>query len=105
MSIDVPPRPNNQTAPEASSASSEEELVRRLLGVAASTPEPPSRKGVLRRKLLVGALIAGAGIGASFMSCIGQSFSLRQARAQEGIEQQLKAIRASCTVPRMEPTR
>jgi hypothetical protein len=31
------------------------------------------------------------------MSCVGQSFSYRQARAMEGIEQQLKEIRASCT--------
>ena len=37
-------------------------------------------------------LVAGIGVGASVMSCVGQSFSLRQARALEGIEQQLQLI-------------
>jgi hypothetical protein len=59
-------------------------------------PAPPPSPGSMRRKLLIAILIAGVGVGASFMSCVGQSFSLRQARALEGIEQQLTQIRASC---------
>jgi hypothetical protein len=31
------------------------------------------------------------------MSCVGQSFSLRQARAMEGIEQQLTHIQRNCS--------
>jgi uncharacterized protein YbjT (DUF2867 family) len=61
--------------------------------------------GALRRKLLAAILIAAIGIGASIMSCIGQSFSYRQARAMEGIEQQLKEIRASCTAAPHEVAR
>jgi len=49
-----------------------------------------------RRKLLVTVLITAVGIGASVMSCVGQSFGYRQARALEGIEQQLREIRAGC---------
>lgn len=48
------------------------------------------------RKFIVAALIAAIGIGASVMSCVGQSFTYRQAHALEGIEQQLKEIRAGC---------
>ena len=69
-------------------------------GSAVPTPEPPPDQKSLRRKLLVAILVAVVGVGASFMSCIGQSFSLRQARALEGIEQQLSQIRASCTKER-----
>jgi hypothetical protein len=69
-------------------------------------PEGSLNKGSLRRKLFVAILIAGVGVGASIMSCVGQSFSLRQARAMEGIEQQLKEIHAICTVvPRSESAR
>ncbi len=64
--------------------------------LAASGIEPPPSKSALRRKLLIAALIAAVGVGASVMSCVGQSFSYRQARAMEGIEEQLKEIRASC---------
>lgn len=48
----------------------------------------------LRRKLFVGLAIAALGAGASIMSCVGQSFAYRQARALEGIEQQLRELRA-----------
>lgn len=50
-----------------------------------------------RHKLLLAALITVIGIGASVMSCVGQSFGLRQARALEGIEQQLRGLRANCS--------
>lgn len=50
-------------------------------------------RSALRRKLLAAVLVAAVGLGASAMSCVGQSFSLRQARAQEGIEQQLLLLR------------
>lgn len=52
----------------------------------------------MRSKLIVAILIAGIGVGASAMSCVGQSFSLRQARALEGIEQQLGRFQANCSV-------
>jgi len=68
----------------------------KLLAASGVGAEPPPSKSALRRKLLVAALIAAVGIGASVMSCVGQSFSYRQARAMEGIEEQLKEIRASC---------
>lgn len=61
----------------------------------APTQDPPNRSA-LRRKLVIGLLIGAVGLGASIMSCVGQSFSYRQAHAMEGIEQQLKEIRASC---------
>ena len=51
-----------------------------------------------RRKFLITALITVLGVGASIMSCVGQSFGYRQARALEGIELQLREVRASCTV-------
>lgn len=75
----------------------------KLLASSAVFPSPlpaerPDGSRGLRRKLLVAILIATVGIGASIMSCVGQSFSYRQARAMEGIEQQLKEIRAGCVV-------
>lgn len=51
-----------------------------------------------RRKLVAAVLITVIGIGASVMSCVGQSFGYRQAHALEGIEQQLREIRGSCAV-------
>lgn len=51
-----------------------------------------------RHKFLVAVLITAAGIGASIMSCVGQSFSYRQARALEEIVLQLREIRAGCAV-------
>lgn len=68
--------------------------------ISAATGLPVSgtpKEGSLKRKLVIGLLVAGVGLGASFMSCIGQSFSYRQAQALEGIEQQLKEIHASLT--------
>lgn len=66
-------------------------------------PGIPSTRGSLRRKLFVAVLVAAIGVGASVMSCIGQSFSYRQARALEGIEQHLKSLQESCAVPRGMP--
>ena len=73
-----------------------------MLAASGMLPTPGPSEGqpgssALRRKLLIAILIAAIGIGASIMSCVGQSFSYRQARAMEGIEQQLKEIRASCS--------
>lgn len=87
---------------------SPEELAALLVasGLGASPPPPsPQTKRALRRKLMIAALIAAAGLGASVMSCVGQSFSYRQARALEGIEQQLKDIRASCAATPVEPAK
>ena len=66
-----------------------------LLAASGVMPTPPSRRS-LRSKLLVASLIGAIGLGASVMSCVGQSFSYRQAHALEGIEQQLREIHASC---------
>jgi len=74
-------------------------------GFGAAPPPSPQTKGALQRKLLIAALIAAIGFGASIMSCVGQSFSYRQARALEGIEQQLKEIHARCVTPPMVPTK
>ena len=70
---------------------SPEDLARLILtsGFGAAPSPPPSRWS---KKLLGALLVAGIGVGASVMSCVGQSFSLRQARALEGIEQQLRLI-------------
>jgi hypothetical protein len=66
------------------------------------SPEAPPSRGLLRSKLFGALLIAGVGVGASIMSCVGQSFSLRQARALEGIEQQLTRIQLQQNCPGME---
>lgn len=81
-------------------ASSPEDLARLLMAAGSITmpvPDALPSKGSLRRKLLGALLIAAVGVGASVMSCVGQSFSYRQARALEGIEQFLKEIHASCS--------
>jgi hypothetical protein len=83
-----------QPPPDAISA---DDLARLMM--ASGMPEHPPSKGALRRKLLIAALVGGLGVGASVMSCVGQSFSYRQARALEGIEQQIKALRAGCAAP------
>jgi hypothetical protein len=55
----------------------------------------PPQRGI-SAKILGAVLIAAVGLGASALSCVGQSFSLRQARALEGIEQHLLEIERSC---------
>ena len=101
-SLDVP-----RAVPPSVEDMSPEDLSKLLM---ASGMMPPAAgdqgKGSLRRKLLIAVLIAAIGVGASIMSCVGQSFSYRSARAMEGIEQQLKEIRASCSpgTP-VQPTR
>ena len=72
-----------------------EDLLAQLIA-ASQAPAPPPRS--LRSKLFVPMLVAAIGLGASFMSCVGQSFSYRQAHALEGIEQQLKDIKANCSI-------
>lgn len=92
-----PPPPSPSANPTA--AISPEDLASLLVASGAvPSPEPPPSKSALRKKLLFAALIACVGLGASIMSCVGQSFSYRQAHALEGIEQQLKEIRANCTL-------
>lgn len=82
---------------------SPDDLARLVAASGMPGPTGLPSKSALRRKLLFAALIACVGVGASIMSCVGQSFSYRQARAMEGIEQQLKEIRASCVAaPRGE---
>lgn len=58
---------------------------------------PPPQRRLLGGKILGALLVAGIGVGASAASCVGQSFSLRQARALEGIEQQLRQLNASAS--------
>jgi hypothetical protein len=72
-----------------------EDLLAQILA-ASQAPAPQPRS--LRSKLFVPMLVAAIGLGASVMSCVGQSFSYRQAHALEGIEQQLKDIKANCTI-------
>lgn len=95
------PKDPAQASPHAAAPTQSiapDELAQLLMASGLPMPgEQPPNKTALRRKIIIAALIAGVGVGASVMSCVGQSFSLRQARAQEGIEQQLKEIRATCT--------
>jgi hypothetical protein len=77
---------------------SADDLARLLMASGMTPPVTPPSKSSMHRKLLLAVLIAAIGVGASIMSCVGQSFSYRQARALEGIEQQLKEIRGSCSV-------
>lgn len=102
MSPDAPPGSSPPPRPsEASEAQSQtqritpDELAKMVAATTPSAPSPDGGQG-LRKKLLVAVLIAAVGVGASIMSCVGQSFSYRQAHALEGIEQQLKEIRAGC---------
>jgi hypothetical protein len=74
-----------------------DDLARMIAASAVPTPMPEPSRRDLRKKLLLGIAIGAIGVGASFMSCVGQSFSYRQARALEGIEQQLKELRVNCT--------
>ena len=95
MSTDAPPPPETKKI-------SPDDLAEMLAATAIPTPGPGpagAGPGSLRKKLLIAVVVAAVGLGASIMSCVGQSFSYRQARAMEGIEQQLKEIRASCPVP------
>lgn len=93
----------SQGPPQAAPDISPEDFERLLVASGMPLPEPSSSKSSLRKKLLIAGLIACIGLGASVMSCVGQSFSYRQAHALEGIEQQLKEIRASC--PAASPLR
>ena len=96
----------SQAPPQVMADLSPEDLAQLLMASGIPSPEPPPNKSSLRKKLLIAGLIAGIGLGASVMSCVGQSFSYRQAHALEGIEQQLKEIRASCPItslPRVAP--
>lgn len=54
----------------------------------------------MRRKLIGAALFTLLTIGVSIMSCVGQSFGLRQARALESIDQRLEVIvKTRCEPP------
>jgi len=104
---DAPDASDAQAVPHAVPPEelSPEDLAR-LLAAAGSLPTDVPNKGALRRKLIIAILIAGIGVGASVLSCVGQSFSYRQAHAMEGIEQQLKEIRAGCVAaPKSEGSR
>jgi hypothetical protein len=63
----------------------------------------PAPRGI-SAKLLGAILIAAIGLGASALSCVGQSFSLRQARALEGIERHLLEIERSCAGSAVAPS-
>lgn len=108
MSADAPQSPPpKDPSPETQKISPED--LAQMLAASAMIPTPgtmpPADGGALRKKLLIAVLIAAIGVGASVMSCVGQSFSYRSARALEGIEQQLKEIQASCPAPAREVTR
>ena len=93
--IDPPSPPPSAPLPADSSP---EDLAKLFIasGAIGAVPSPVNR-GSLRKKLALAFVIGGIGVGASVMSCVGQSFSLRQARALEGIEHQLKELRVNCT--------
>ena len=97
MTDDAPQSP--PPSPETQKISPDD--LAQMLAASAMLPTPgavpPGGGAALRKKLLIAVLIAAIGVGASVMSCVGQSFSYRSARAMEGIEQQLKEIRASCS--------
>ena len=99
---DVPPQdPAFKPSSAPTTAISPEELAG-LLSASGMMPTPEAApgdvgKGSLRRKLLIAVLIAAVGVGASIMSCVGQSFSYRSAHALEGIEEQLKVIQSKCS--------
>ena len=100
MDNDSPPAPpDSPPAPPETGTISPDDLARLLMASGMPSPEPPSGRSAMRKKLLIAALIGGIGVGTSVMSCVGQSFSYRQARALEGIEQQLKTIRMDCAQP------
>lgn len=106
MTDDAPKSP-----PPETQKISPEDLARMIAASEMPMPGPvpgelPSNSG-LRQKLFLAVLIGAIGVGASIMSCVGQSFSYRQARAMEGIEQQLKEFRANCVAapPKSEGTR
>ncbi len=96
MSDEVPQAEQRSVPSMAPSSDLSPEDLARLIA-SMPTAEPPPSRGALRRKLLIAVLIGGIGVGASVMSCVGQSFSYRQAHALEGIEEQLKEIRTSCS--------
>jgi hypothetical protein len=81
----------------------------RLAAIMAAAPSsahphaPAPGRWSLRSKLILTVLIAGIGAGASVMSCVGQSFSLRQARALESIDAHLATMAASCTNNKVTP--
>ncbi len=97
--------PQNAPSPQPETQKISPDELAKMLAASGMMPTPseptpgnlPGRGGAMHRKLLVAVLIAAIGVGASIMSCVGQSFSYRQARALEEIEQQLKEIRANCT--------
>lgn len=96
---------DSPSPPTAAEPLSPDDLARLFMSSTVPLPEPPSSRSALRRKLLIAALIGGVGVGASMMTCVGQTFSYRQARALEGIEQQLKTIRMDCAAPRVDPVK
>jgi hypothetical protein len=95
----VPPQ-----APPSPDDLSPEDLARLFMAAGMPEPERPPSKSSLRRKLFIAVLVAAIGLGASIMSCVGQSFSYRQAHVLEGIEQQLKELRASCSTGTLSPS-
>jgi len=105
MSAEPPPSSGEapHVVPPPAGQISPEDLARLIEASGMPTPVDVPGKSALRRNLVIGVLVAGIGLGASIMSCVGQSFSLRQARAQEGIEQQLKEIRTHCAPMLLQP--
>jgi hypothetical protein len=55
----------------------------------------------MRQQVLGAALLGGLSVGVSVVSCVGQSFNLRQARALEAIEHQLETLTSTrgCAPP------
>lgn len=54
----------------------------------------------VRRKVILAAVVTAISVGVSVMSCVGQSFSYRQAKAMESIDHRLELILDRCTTTR-----
>jgi hypothetical protein len=89
---------SDEDVPQDPPMPSSDDLMR-MFAASGVAPAPPPSRWSLRSKLIGAILFAGIGVGASAMSCVGQSFSFRQARALEGIEQQLLKIQLQMNCP------
>lgn len=67
--------------------------------VVPAVPQPltmAQQRRRMRNQIIGAALLGALSAGAAASSCVGQSFSLRQARALEAIEQLLAGKAAAC---------
>jgi uncharacterized protein HemX len=75
-----------------------------MIGEPTAVPTPLNATQVrrkMRQQIIGAALLGGLSVGVSLVSCVGQSFNLRQARALEAIEHQLETLTSAhgCAPP------